>query len=61
MVFVLKKNATKKDIEAINKKLYKKKAAGGFNAAKYNGVLRLKKDALTLQKEMRDEWERNFS
>ncbi len=35
MVLVLKKGATKKEIEAIEKKLYKEKAvATGFNAKK---------------------------
>ena len=34
MVLVLKKGATKKDIEAIEKVLYKDKTTGGFNAKK---------------------------
>ena len=42
MVLVLKKGASKKEIEAIEKKLYKEKTPGGFNAKKYNGVLNLK-------------------
>jgi len=61
MVLVLKKGAGKKEIEAIEKKLYKKKASAGFNAKKYNGVLKLKEDPLAIQKELRNEWERNFS
>ena len=61
MVLVLKKGATKKDIEAIEKKLYKEKSASGFNAKKYNGVLKLKDDPLNIQKGLRNEWERNFS
>jgi hypothetical protein len=61
MVLVLKKGASKKEIAAIEEKLYKVKASTGFNARKYNGVLKLKEDPLLIQKKMRDEWERNFS
>ncbi|MDB4919990.1 hypothetical protein [Mucilaginibacter sp.] len=61
MVLVLKKGATKKDIEAIEKILYKEKSTGGFNAKKYNGIMNLKQDPLTIQKELRDEWERDIS
>ena len=60
MVLVLKKGASKKELEAIEKKLYSKKAAKGFNAKKYNGILKLKEDPLTIQKQLRDEWERNI-
>ena len=61
MVLVLKKGASKEEIEAIDKKLYRKKASIGFDAKKYNGILKLKKDPLIIQKKLRDEWERNFS
>jgi uncharacterized protein (UPF0335 family) len=61
MVLVLKKGAGRKEIEAIEKKLYKEKSSGGFNAKKYNGILKLKEDPLTIQKNLRNEWERNFS
>ncbi len=61
MVLVLKKGASKKEIEAIEKKLYKEKPAGGFDAKKYNGVLSLKEDPLAIQLKLRDEWERNLS
>ena len=61
MVLVLKKGANKKDIEAIEKKLYKEKTLSGFNAKKYNGVLSLKEDALTIQLNLRNEWERDIS
>ena len=61
MVLVLKKGATKAEIAALEKKLYGQKAAGGFNAKKYNGVLTLKDDPLQIQKNLRDEWERDFS
>lgn len=60
MVLVLNKGATKKDIEAIEKVLYKEKSTGGFNAKKYNGIMNLKKDPLIIQKELRDGWERDI-
>ncbi|MEO8885254.1 MAG: hypothetical protein ABI367_04265 [Mucilaginibacter sp.] len=61
MVLLLKKGANKKDIEAIEKKLYKEKALSGFNAKKYNGVLSLKEDPLTSQLNLRNDWERDIS
>jgi hypothetical protein len=61
MVLVLKKGAGKKEIAAIEKKLYKGKASKGFNAEKFNGILKLKEQPLIIQKKLRDEWERNFS
>ena len=61
MVLVLKKGANKKDIEAIEKKLYKEKASSGFNAKKYNGVISIKEDPLTIQLNLRNEWERDIS
>lgn len=62
MGLVLKRGATKKEIEAIEKKLYRERPAStGFNAKKYNGVLKLKEDPLSIQKKLRDEWERDFS
>lgn len=59
MVLVLKKGASKKEIEAIEKKLYREKSSRGFDAKKYNGVLSLKDDPLHIQLKLRDEWERN--
>jgi hypothetical protein len=60
MVLVLKKGASKKEIEAIEKKLYKQKSSGGFNAKKYNWVLNQTEDPLTIQLKLRDEWERDY-
>jgi len=60
MVLVLKKGASKKEIEAIEKKLYKEKPSNGFDAKKYNGALSLKEDPLTIQLKLRDEWERDL-
>jgi hypothetical protein len=61
MVVVLKKGATKKDIQAIEEILYKEKSSGGFNAKKYNGIMNLKEEPLTTQKKLRNEWERDLS
>ena len=61
MVLVLKKGAGKKEIEAIDKKLYKGKVKAGFDAKKYNGVLKLREDPMAIQKKLRNEWETNFS
>ena len=60
MVFVLKKGAAKKEIEAIEKKLYETTATVGFNAEKYNGALQLSEDPLSTQKQLRNEWERTI-
>lgn len=59
MVLLLKKGASKKEIEAIEKKLSSKKNTHGFNAKKYNGILSLKEDPLTIQLNLRNEWERD--
>ena len=56
MVLVLKKGASKKEIEAIRKKL-DRLPAKGVNTKKYCGVLKLKEDPLDIQKKMRNEWQ----
>jgi hypothetical protein len=56
-----KKGATKDEIAALEKKLYGQKPLAGFDAKKYNGVLKLKQDPLAIQKQLRDKWERDFS
>ena len=61
MVLILKKEATKKEIATIEKKLYQEKHLPGFNAKKYNGVVKLKEAPMVIQKRLRDEWERNIS
>lgn len=53
MVVVLKKNASKKDLEELLKKL---KVGKPFNAQKHLGKLKLKIDGLKYQKQVRDEW-----
>lgn len=54
MVLVLKKGASKQRMSAILKKLQTKK---GVDTKKYCGTIKLKQDALVIQKQLRDEWE----
>lgn len=56
MTLVIKKGASPKEIEAITLKLSKGKKKKGFNAYKHCGVIKLKTDALAIQKKLRDEW-----
>ncbi len=60
MVLVLKGGAAKNEIKAIEEKLYEEKLTTGFNAEKYSGALPLLEDPLTLQKQLRNEWERTI-
>jgi hypothetical protein len=53
MVLVLKKGASKKEIENIELKL---KDKVGVDVMKYCGLIKLNIDALTIQKTLRDEW-----
>ena len=55
MVLVLKKGASKKDIEALRKKL-ERRPSKGVDTKKYCGVIKLREDPLEIQKKMRDEW-----
>jgi hypothetical protein len=55
LVLVLKKGATKKQMDNLNKKLSKKTV--GVNTKKFCGVIKLKEDPLTIQKQMRGEWQ----
>ncbi len=57
MVLVLKKGASKKEIEQINKKLRQMPSRKKLDARKYCGVIKLKEDPLVIQKRLRDEWE----
>ena len=69
MHLILRNDAGKEEIAAIEKILFRKNplfpelnmTSGGFNAKKYNGIFKLKKDPMVTQKSMRDEWERDFS
>ena len=53
MVLVLKKGASKKDIQIIEKKLNPPK---GVDTMKYCGKIKLTKDSLSIQKALRNEW-----
>ena len=58
---VLKKGATKDELRAVDEKLFPKANANtGFDAAKYNGTVKFTEEALLIQKQLRDEWERNI-
>ena len=54
MVLILKRGASKKQIELIEKKL---KPNTGIDVMKYCGKLKLKEDPLSIQKSLRNEWE----
>jgi hypothetical protein len=54
MVFILKKGATKKEMDNISAKLGMFK---GVDTKKYGGTIKLKEESLDIQKKMRDEWE----
>ncbi|MBS1512371.1 MAG: hypothetical protein JST86_16100 [Bacteroidetes bacterium] len=54
MVFILKKGASKKEMRILENKL---KAKSGVNVMKYCGSIKLKKDAIDIQVEMRNKWE----
>ncbi len=57
MVTVLKPGATKKSVQDILEKLAKEFKSNGVDVYKYSGKINLKKDALQIQKELRNEWE----
>ena len=57
MVTILKRGATKKNIKRILDELRKDLKPKGVDVYKYLGKIRLKQDALIIQKELRDEWE----
>ncbi len=62
MKLTLNRNAGTKEVREVERKLYEKKRQHGFNAKKYNGVLTsITEDPLAIQKQLRDEWERNLS
>ena len=54
MVLVLKKGASKKEMDDISAKL---RTVKGVNTKKHCGVINLKEDPLVIQKKMRDEWQ----
>lgn len=64
MILTLKKGVDRKEIKLLEEKLahrmQQKKSDKGFDAGKYNGVIKLKGDPLEIQRRLRDEWERDF-
>ena len=57
MVYILQKGASKKEIDALNKKISKKQSGKKLDAYKYCGTIQLKDDPLSIQKKIRNEWE----
>ncbi len=57
MTILINKNTTKKEFVKLLSSLKKSKKEIGIDLSKHCGVLRLKKDALQIQKEMRNDWE----
>ncbi|MDY7394245.1 hypothetical protein UMM65_03260 [Aureibaculum sp. 2210JD6-5] len=57
MVTVLKQGATKQSIRKILEKLAKEIRPKGVDVYKYCGKIKLDKDALTIQRGLRNEWE----
>jgi hypothetical protein len=54
MILILKKGASKEEMDKIHAKL---RSVKGVNTKKYCGVIKLKSDPLSIQKQMRGEWE----
>ena len=57
MVTTLRQGATKKSIKIILENLAKELKPKGVDAYNYVGKINLKKDALNIQRELRNEWE----
>ena len=57
MVLTIRRGATKKSIRNIFESIAKEIKPLGIDAHKYVGKISLKKDALKIQKELRNEWE----
>ncbi|QLE02352.1 hypothetical protein HX109_12580 [Galbibacter sp. BG1] len=57
MVLTIKQGATKKNIKSTLENMAKELKPKGINIYKYVGKIHLNKDALNIQRELRDEWE----
>jgi len=57
MVMTIKKGATKKNIRNVLENLAEGLKPKGVDVYKYVGKINLKKDALSVQRALRDEWE----
>ncbi len=56
MVTLLKRGATKKNIKKVLDGMSKEREMVGVDTYKYCGKISLNRDALIIQKELRDEW-----
>lgn len=57
MVTTIKQGSSERIIKELLKKLFTIKRIKGIDAHRYCGVLKLDKDAVVIQKKLRDEWE----
>lgn len=57
MVLTIKQGATKKNIKEILENVTKAIQPKGVDVYKYVGKISLKKDALSIQNALRDEWQ----
>ena len=57
MTIVIKKNVGKKEFEKILDSFENKKNKKGVDTAKHCGSIQLSKDSLSIQKELRNEWQ----
>ena len=57
MTYIINKNTTKKEFVKLLATIKRSKKSTGIDLSKHCGVLKLKKDPLQIQKEMRDDWE----
>lgn len=56
MVMTIKQGASKKNIKTFLENLSKKIQPKGIDVYKFVGKIKLDKDALTVQRELRNEW-----
>ncbi len=56
MIAILKQGESKKNMLKLLEELRKSRKRKSINIRKYCGVIKLKEDALAIQKRMRDEW-----
>ena len=57
MTIIINKNTTRQEFVKLLSSLKKSKKTTGIDLSKHCGVLKLNKDALAIQKEMRNDWE----
>lgn len=57
MTFIINKNTTKQEFVKLLASIKVNKKVKGIDLSKHCGVLKLNKDALQIQKEMRNDWE----